>query len=242
MPHLLRNLSLITLVGAMCASNAASAAEEPAWTDLELGLIGSSYSMEGPGTTGYVEVTEQTKRKSGVGGYARGRLALGSWTHLASEVSVDRVDGGNVTILRSHLAPGVHWHPGAGFALFAQGGLAFAWVNGLENYSDRLPVAQGNGGTDVGLHVATGVRQRFFSRFEWDAMFGYQSYGSEDYPNGAGDGRSSGDGPIAGIGLAYDVGAQWAVTGGWTGIWVEDANFAMDLDGNQFRLGLRRTF
>jgi opacity protein-like surface antigen len=218
---------------------ALGAADEPGWTDLEIGAVISSYSLEGPAATGYTEI-EEVERAAGGGLFVRGRFALGGWAHIAGDATAERI-AGDVTVVRAHLAPGIHWHPGGGVALFAEAGVAFALVDGLEEYEDRRPAAEGDGGTDVGLHAVVGVRQRIAARLEWHALFGYQAYGEEDYPAAVGGG-ASGDGPVAAIGAALDVGERWAVTAGWTGIWVEDAGFAVDLDANQFRFGLRRSF
>ena len=188
------------------------AAEEPGWNNLEAGLIGSSVTLEGPAATGYDE-SNSGKRETGAGVFLRGRAAVGSWAHFTGDVSYEQIDG-DVTMIRAHLAPGVHWHPGGGFALFAEAGVAATKVSGLADYANRQPSAVGDGGSDVGIHTALGVRQRVLERLEWHTLFGYQSYGGENYPATAGGGGASGDGPIAEIGAALDVGDSWALTAG----------------------------
>lgn len=214
-------------------------AMEAAWHTIEVGGLVSSYSLEGPGVTGFEEEDEGA-RATGGGLYSRGHLGLARWAYLGMDVSAERV-GSAVTVVRGQVTPGVQWQPGAGVALFAEAGVAVAWVDGLTGVSGRTPEAVGDGGADLGGVLAVGIRHQLTDRWQWHLRSGYQAYGQESYPATAGGGRSSGDGPTAEIGAALAITERWAAVASWSGIWVEDAGYRMDLDANQYRFGMRYT-
>ena len=232
----MNTLSRLSLTLITCASTVGTAlhAEDSnlSWRSFEIGLLGASHNLEGPGVTGFGD--DEGEDESSYGVFARYRTEFSDYLHLTADLSYESIDS-DISLVRGYLAPGIHYDFNENASLYGEVGLSWAMTDGLEDYAERRVSNDRTGGSDIGVALMVGFRHRFGAN-EWHIAGGYTAFGREDYPGGD---DSTGDGAVYELGYAYHINEDMAISATWVGNWIEDAGYDMDLATRGVRVGLR---